>query len=165
METLSQPRKAYIAVPSEDYIALADALHRFGAGQDLRNRPLFESAFSDDATLDFTRVAAKLGVTIPVFEGKQTIADIILTTTASLDTTHSIANVRVTAFGGAHASVTALIEAQHLPSGDHRRHLLLKNQLAVELIREEGHWVIDRITFDNVWRSGDPAVLFPTPAG
>jgi hypothetical protein len=165
METLPSHDKArYIAVPPEDYIAIADALHRFGAGQDLRDRSLLESAFSAEATLDFTAVAARLGVTIPAFQGRQAIADAILTTIARLDTTHSIANVRITTFNGARADVTALIEAQHLPRGNHSRHLLLKNALTVELVREDGRWVIDRMKFDNVWRTGDPSVLFPAPA-
>jgi HAMP domain-containing protein len=80
--------------------AMTDALYRFGAGQDLRDRPLFESAFAPDASLDFTAVAAKFGVAIPVFEGRHAIADTIMAATEPLDTTHTITNVRVTAYDG-----------------------------------------------------------------
>lgn len=161
METLQPYGKSnYLPVPPDDFIAMADALYRFCAGQDLHNRALFESAFSADARLDFTAVAAKLGVVIQVFEGLQSIADIILTTTDALDTTHSIANTRVTDYDGSRASLFALIEAQHLPRGDHSRHLLLKNILDVDLARQGDRWVITRMHFENAWRVGDPDVLF-----
>jgi hypothetical protein len=35
----------------------------------------------------------------------------------------------------------------------------MKNRYDVELAREGDIWVITRTTVDNVWRSGDPAVL------
>jgi hypothetical protein len=160
METRPMLHKSHFPdVPPADRAAIADALYRFGAGQDLRDRPLFESAFAEDARLDFTAVAAKLGATIPVFEGRQAIADTVMAATEPLDTTHTITNMRVVAYDGSKATVTALIEAQHLPRGDHSRHLLLKNRLAVELVREEC-WVIERMRFDNAWRAGDATVLF-----
>jgi hypothetical protein len=162
METRTAARKpAYIAVPPDDYNAISDALYRFAAGQDLRHRALLESAFAEHAMLDFTAVAAKLGVTIPVFEGGQTITDIVWNSTEPLDTTHTVANVRVTAYDGSRASLTALIEAQHLPKDDHTRNLLLKNRLAVELMRDGEAWVIERMVFENAWREGEAGVLFP----
>jgi hypothetical protein len=161
METVSMLHKSHFPdVPPADRAAIVDALYRFGAGQDLRDRPLLESAFAEDASLDFTAAAAKLGATIPVFQGRQAIAETIMAATEPLDTTHTITNVRVTAHDGSRATVTALIEAQHLPRGDHSRHLLLKNRLSVELVREEEYWVIQHMRFDNAWRTGDPTVLF-----
>ena len=158
-------KSCFCIVPPADRDAIADALFRFGAGQDLRDRPLFESAFTEDASLDFTAVAAKLGATIPVFEGRQAIADTVMTATEPLDTTHTITNIRVTAYDDDRASVTALIEAQHLPRGDHSRHLLLKNRLAVEVVREDECWVIARMVFENAWREGDVTVLFAEAVG
>jgi hypothetical protein len=151
----------FCIVPPADRDAISDALYRFGAGQDLRDRALFESAFAERASLDFTAVAAKLGATIPVFEGRQAIADTIMTATEPLDTTHTITNIRVTAYDGDRASVTALVEAQHLPRDDHSRNLLLKNRLVVELMRQDDCWVIARMVFENAWREGDATVLFP----
>ena len=158
-------KSCFCIVPPADRDAIADALFRFGAGQDLRDRPLFESAFTEDASLDFTAVAAKLGATIPVFEGRQAIADTVMTATEPLDTTHTITNIRVTAYDDDRASVTALIEAQHLPRGDHSRHLLLKNRLAVEVVREDECWVIARMVFENAWREGDATVLLAEAVG
>ena len=162
METDTRAHKShYLAVPPADRDAITDALYRFAAGQDLRDRALLDSAFAGDATLDFTAVAAKLGVTIPVFEGRQMIADIVWTSTEPLDTTHTVTNVRVIAYDGDRASVTALIEAQHLPKDDHSRNLFLKNRLAVELLREGEAWMMELMTFENAWQEGEAGVLFP----
>jgi SnoaL-like domain len=150
-----------LEVPPAERDAIVDALYRFAAGQDLRDRPLFESAFSDQATLDFTGPARCLGASIPVFEGLKTIADSIFSSIAHLDTTHSVTNPRVTTYDGRRATLFALVEAQHLPRADHDRHLLLKNIYTVDLSRLDLLWVINHMRIDNVWRSGDPSVLFP----
>jgi hypothetical protein len=161
METTAATRKAaYVAVPPADYLAISDALYCFAAGQDLRDRALLESAFAEQATLDFTAVAAKLGATIPVFEGRQMITDIVWTSTEPLVTTHTVTNLRVTAYDGSRATATALIEAQHLPKDDHSRNLLLKNRLAVELVRQGEAWAIERMVFENAWWEGEAGVLF-----
>ena len=151
----------FIQVNPNDRIAIVDALYRFGAGQDLHNRSLFESAFSQDATVDFIKPAQRLGATIPVFEGRQVIADTILSTISNLDTTHTVTNPRITAYDGEHATLFALVEAQHFPQGDHSRNLLLKNIYMVELKREDDQWVINHMMIENVWLTGDPTVLFP----
>lgn len=139
---------------------IIDALYRFGAGQDLRDRELFDSAFSADATLDFTGPARRLGTTLPIFQGRQAIGDIVFETINKLDTTHTITNPRVTAYDGEHATLFALVEAQHLPRTDHGRHLLLKNIYTVVLSKRGTRWTIDRMHIDNVWMTGDPSVLF-----
>jgi hypothetical protein len=148
-----------------DHAEIVDALYRFGAGQDLRDRALFDSAFSVDATLDFTAPARRLGTTLPIFHGRQAIGDTVFETIAGLDTTHTITNPRVTGYDGQHATLFALVEAQHLPRNDHRRHLLLKNIYTVTLSRHGERWTIDRMHIDNVWMNGDPSVLFGDPRG
>ena len=148
---------------ADEQLAIVDALYRFGAGQDLRDRALFASAFAEHATLDFTGPAWRLGAAIPVFEGRQAIADTIFAAIDGLDTTHTVTNPRVTAFDGGHASLFALVEAQHLPRHDHSRHLLLKHIYTTELSRQGAQWQIERMQIDMVWFSGDPAVLFPKP--
>jgi hypothetical protein len=143
-----------------DRVEVIDALYRFGAGQDLRDRALFESAFGEHATVDFTGPARRLGATIPVFAGRTAIADTILGAVAALDTTHTVTNPRVT-LDGDHATLFALVEAQHLPRDDHGRNLLLKNVYRVALSRDGVRWVIDRMVIETVWLEGDPSVLFP----
>ena len=154
-------RASQIEVVPGDRAAIVDALYRFGAGQDLHDRSLFESAFSPGATVDFTAPAQRLGATIPVFAGLHEISDAILSATSNLDTTHTVTNPRVTAYDGKRATLFALVEAQHLPQGDHTRHLLLKNIYTVELSGQGNQWVIDHMKIDNVWLTGDPSVLFP----
>ena len=146
-----------------DFIAIVDALYRFGAGQDLRDRALFESAFSLDAVLDFTQPARLLGADTAPFEGRGTIAQAVFTAIDDLDTTHTVTNPRITAFDGKHAELYALVEAQHLPRGNHSRHLLLKHVYTLKLSRQDSAWTIDHMRIDMVWFTGDPAVLFPVP--
>ncbi|MBA3678351.1 MAG: nuclear transport factor 2 family protein [Sphingosinicella sp.] len=149
----------YIDPGSEIRNGLADALYRFGAGQDLRDRALFASAFSVEASLDFTQPASRLGAEIPVFEGRDFIVEQIFSTIAPLDTTHSVTNVRVTEWDGEKARIFALVEAQHLPKADHSRHLLLKNFYHCDLTHRDGLWLIDTMLIHNVWWTGDSAVL------
>lgn len=156
------PRRA--APTADEHFEIVDALYRFGAGQDLRDRGLFESAFAADATLDFTGPAQRLGAQIPVLAGRQAIADTVFANIAALDTTHTVTNPRVTAFDGARATLSALVEAQHLPRDDHSRHLLLKNLYTAELSRQGDRWVIQALRIGNVWLTGDPSVLFPDAA-
>ncbi len=149
------------APSADEHFEIVDALYRFGAGQDLRDRGLFESAFSITADLDFTGPARRLGASVPVFEGRLAIADAVFANISRLDTTHTVTNPRVTAYDGAHATLSALVEAQHLPRNDHSRHLMLKNLYTVTLSKQGARWVIDRLRIDNVWWNGDPSVLFP----
>lgn len=153
----------HLGVDPQDRDAIVDALYRFGAGQDLRDRALFESAFSPEATLDLTQPARRLGVELPVLRGRQVIADIIMMEASRLDTLHSVTNPRITAYDGSHARLSALVEAQNLPRGDHSRQLLLKNIYTADLSRQAAHWTIDALLIENVWMSGDPEVLFPKP--
>ncbi|MGH8145309.1 MAG: nuclear transport factor 2 family protein [Rhodanobacteraceae bacterium] len=145
----------------QDFVAIVDALYRFGAGQDLRDRGLFESAFSSDAVLDFTQPARRLGADIAPFDGRQAIADTVFAAIGGLDTTHTVTNSRVTAFDGERAELFALVEAQHLPREDHSRHLLLKHIYTLKLSRKDSAWAIDHMRIDMVWFTGDPTVLFP----
>lgn len=143
-----------------DRIEVIDALYRFGLGQDLKDRELFASAFATDAELDFSPAAAKWGADVPVMVGRDAIVDAILAMfTGRVDTTHIVTNPRVQLDGDA-ARLTAIVEAQHLLSADHRTHALLKNLYAVDLIRDTQRWVIRRVRIDNVWYRGDPAAIF-----
>ena len=149
------------ALRADDQLAIVDALYRFGAGQDLRDRALFESAFGEEATLDFTQPARRFGFDIPVFIGRRGIADAVFGAIDALDTTHTVTNPRVTAFDGNHVTLFALVEAQHLPREDHGRHLLLKNLYWVTLARHGAQWRIDGMRIELRWFDGDPQVLFP----
>lgn len=141
-----------------DKFAVIDTLHRFAAGIDLQDPALLASAFTVNAVSDFGPAAAKAGFEYPVLEGRDTIVTALCGALSQLDTTHSVSNARVTLEGNS-ARLDALVEAQHVPKNDPSRHYLMKNRYDVALVREEGVWLIQRVTVDNVWRSGDPAVL------
>jgi septum formation inhibitor-activating ATPase MinD len=141
-----------------DKLAVVDALYRFAAGIDLRDRNLLSSSLAENAVSDFRQAAAKAGFDYPVIEGRDVIVEALTVSLATLDTTHSVTNPRVTIAGDT-ARLDALVEAQHVPRGDHTRHYLMKNRYDVELARKGDVWVITRSTIDNVWRTGDPAVL------
>lgn len=163
---MSLPNNPLQPLPgADDQLAIVDALYRFGAGQDLRDRALFESAFTENATLDFTGPAWRLGASIPVFEGRHAIAETIFAAIGGLDTTHTVTNPRVTTCDGEHATLFALVEAQHLPRGEHARRLLLKHIYTVELSRRGTQWQIGHMQIDMVWFDGDPTGLFPVPGG
>lgn len=141
-----------------DTLGVIDALHRFAAGIDLRDTALLSSALAENAVSDFGPAAAKAGFSYPVLEGKDRIVNALTGSLGGLDTTHSVTNPRVSVKGD-QAHLEALVEAQHVSQKDHARHYLMKNRYQVELSRQGDLWLIERVTVDNVWRTGDPALL------
>ncbi|KIK84649.1 nuclear transport factor 2 family protein [Pseudomonas koreensis] len=141
-----------------DQLAVIDALYRFAAGIDLRDAALLSSAFMEYAVSDFGPAAAKAGFEFPVLEGREVIVATLFGALGQVDTTHSVSNPRVT-FEGGKAHLDALVEAQHVLKNDPARHYLMKNRYAVELMRLGAGWGIERVTVDNVWRTGDAGVL------
>lgn len=141
---------------------VVDALFRFGLAQDRRDDPgaleLFESAFTEDAVLDFRPAAHRCGIDVPLMEGREMISAIIMNPATRIDTTHVVTNPRV-AITGSSAEMTALVEAQHLPKNDHSRHALLKNLYSVTARESDGLWRMSRVYIDCVWFTGDPRVI------
>ncbi len=141
---------------------VVDAVLRFGLAQDLRQhdgaRELFESAFTEDAVLDFRPAAKACGLDVPLMEGRSMITGIIMNPATLIDTTHVVTNARVEVTGD-EARLTALVEAQHLPRDDHSRHALLKNFYDVDAVRSDGLWRMRRLTIENIWFTGDPQVV------
>jgi hypothetical protein len=143
-----------------DWIEIVDALYRFGLGQDLADRHLFASAFAESAELDFRPAASRWGADMPVMTGRDAIVDAILAMFAGrVTTTHVVTNPRVRVDGD-RASLTALVEAQHLLTADHTVHALLKNRYDVTLVRDRDRWVVRRMVIENAWYTGDPAAIF-----
>ncbi|KAI3327115.1 hypothetical protein HD806DRAFT_550721 [Xylariaceae sp. AK1471] len=147
-----------VAQETADKIGAVEALYRFFAGIDLRDQDLLTSALANDAISDFRLAAAKAGLEYPVLQGRANIAAALSSSLAQLDTTHSLSNPRVTVDGDK-ADLEAMVEAQHLPRNDPSRHYLMKNRYKVELVRSGHVWLVQHITVDNVWRTGDLAVM------
>ena len=129
-------------VPPADRAEITDALHRYATGIDLHDRQLFESAFATDATLDFTSPARGLETTVPILEGRGSIGDAVMASTAPLITSHAVFNLRVTAYDGGHATATALVEEHYFQKGSCTGQLVLMNVYLVELWRESRRWLI-----------------------
>lgn len=160
MELSSGHPEQHPEIPPGHRAEIADALHRYATGLDLHDRALFESAFAGDATLDFTAPARGLETTVPVLEGRRSIADAVMASVAPLVSSHAVFNLRVTAYDGGHATSSALVEEHYFQRGSCTGQLVLMNVYAVELWRESRRWLITRMRIENLWFSGDVAVLW-----
>jgi hypothetical protein len=156
---ISAPDALATAARLRDRIEIIDAVYRFGAGQDYDSREVYESAFTEDAVLDFVQPAARFGMTVPLMEGRETIMEVAYPSTQPLITTHTVTNERVT-IDGDEARLHALVEAQHVAQDEPERHLLLKNLYEVALRRQAPGWRITHMRIENLWFDGEPSVLF-----
>ncbi|MER7757077.1 nuclear transport factor 2 family protein [Kitasatospora sp. NPDC097643] len=159
---LTAPAKDLDALAAElrDRTEILDALYRFALGQDLKDRDLFASSFTVDAELDFRPAAAAWGAEPPLMVGRDAIVTAILALFHErVNTTHQVTNPRITVDGD-HASLTALVEAQHLLTATPATHALLKNRYDVELLRDGDRWLMHRVRIENVWLTGDPVAIF-----
>jgi hypothetical protein len=155
----------------------ADAIYRFAAGQDLGDRDIYASVFTEDAVLDFSQPANLFGADAPPMVGAETILAHAFTATRDLVTTHTVTNVRwaKSSIGPPDdppkegQSVHALVEAQHVDPADPARRFLLKNNYFVYVVpaadvpSTTGAGVgarIQRMIIETLWSAGDPAVLF-----
>ncbi|MFE7035075.1 nuclear transport factor 2 family protein [Streptomyces sp. NPDC057621] len=143
---------------TEDKFAVVEALYRYAAGLDLRDKDLLASAFADDAVADFGPATKKAGQEYPPIKGGTTIATALLGSLGHLDTTHSLSNPRVSLDGDT-AHLEGIMACQHLPRADHSRHVLMTNRYDVELARQGEVWVVQHLTVDNAWTEGDASVL------
>jgi hypothetical protein len=75
-----------------------------------------------------------------------------------------VTNPMVTQYDSKHATLVALVEANHLLRDDHRRNLLLKNNYTLQLTKVQDRWLIENVRIDNIWMTGDPSVLFAREA-
>jgi hypothetical protein len=160
MELSSEHEEQHPEVPPDHRAEIADALHRYATGIDLHDRVLFESAFGMDATVDFSAPARGLETTFPILEGRRAIGDAVMAAVAPLVSSHAVFNLRVTSFEGGHAAGTALVEEHYFQKGSCTGHLVLMNVYALQLWRESRRWLITRMTIENLWFSGDAAVLW-----
>jgi hypothetical protein len=68
-----------LAHQTADRLAVVEALYRFAAGIDKRDRDLLASSLAPDAVSDFRPAAAKAGFEYPVIEGRDTIVSALST--------------------------------------------------------------------------------------
>lgn len=151
---------AAVVAELRDRVEIADTLYRYGLGLDLKDWEQFASALSPDAQLDFRPAAASWGGRPPLLSGRDTIVTMLLGMFAGrVDTGHHFGNERITVDGDT-ATLSALVEAQHLLTADPSVRALLKNRYDVALVRDGRRWVISAIRVENVWFTGDPGAIF-----
>jgi ketosteroid isomerase-like protein len=140
------------------HLAVVDALYGFAEALDTKDAEAFAAVFLEDGTLDFSPGGRTLGLDFPPIEGRDQIVEGIFGALATITTTHTIGNPRVT-LDGDRARATALVEAQHVVTADRTRHLLLKNRYTVDLEADGPGWRIRRLEIATVWWTGEPALL------
>lgn len=145
-----------------DRTEIADTLYRYAAGLDLGDADVLASAFTADVVFDFTPAASKAEVEFPVLSSRDVVVKSLLAVLGPLDTSHSVSNIQTTV-NGESATLTAHILAQHFmpgegPRPDRTRHALVLNRCDADLVRDGDTWRISRLTIDNIWFEGDPAV-------
>ena len=143
---------------ANDHVLVVDALYRFGAGVDSNDRNLLETAFSDDAVVDFKPCGRKMGLDFPVLTGAETIVEFLSASAKTQITSHTITNGRVHSTGD-RAKLQALVDATHILRRDGSQRFQMRNWYEAELVEVEDRWRIGRLSIDNVWFTGDPQVL------
>ena len=139
-------------------LEVTDALLRFGAGVDHNDEELLATAFSDDAVVDFGPCGRAMGLDFPVLTGGDTILRFLRATAEAQTTTHVITNGRAKLDEGA-ARLRALVDATHLPKGDHSRRCQMMNWYDVDLVKDGNLWRMRQVVISSAWFSGDTQVL------
>ncbi|MBC7806764.1 MAG: nuclear transport factor 2 family protein, partial [Akkermansiaceae bacterium] len=130
-----------------DHSEVMDALYRFGAGVDHNDPALIASAFSEHVVVDFGPCGRKMGLEFPVLTGHETVVGFLSANAGSQTTSHVITNGRVHVEGDV-ARLHTLVDATHLPRGDHSRRCQMMNWYEVELVRVGRLWRIRRLVID-----------------
>lgn len=142
-----------------EQFAVLQTFYNWAAGIDLKDTALLASTYAPDAVSDFGPAAAKAGLELPILEGRETIVRKLTGSVALFDTTHSVSNPRVTVTSDKRAHIEAIVEAQHVLKSDSSRFYMMKNRYDAKFVKVDGVWMISHVVVDNVWRSGDIAVL------
>ena len=153
---------AELAQLAHDRFEIADTMHRYAFGLDHGDPDSLASAFADDASIDFTSAGRKLGLDFPVVRGRDAIVQTLIPMLGPLDTSHTTSNLQIEVSGDT-ATLHCYLMSQHfMPkqgpqcSADFA---LLMNRYDAELVRDGDKWRFRRVTIDNAWAQGDPAIL------
>jgi SnoaL-like domain len=151
-----------LAQLAHDRFEIADTLHRYAFGLDHGDADSLASALTEDCHFDFTAAAKKLEIEFPMLTGRDAILKSVLPLIGPLDTSHSASNLQIEISGDS-ATLYAYVMSQHfMPREGSRRgaeFALLMNRYDCELVRDGQKWRFRRVTIDNAWAQGDPAIL------
>ena len=151
-------RNQTASAPAGKLLEVMDALYRFGAGVDHDDGDLLATAFSDDAVVDFGPCGGAMGLDFPVLTGSGAIVRFLRAAAETQTTSHVITNGRAQVDGDA-AGLRALVDATHLPKGDHSRRCQMMNWYDVSLVKEADLWRMRRVVISSAWFTGDIQVL------
>ena len=151
-----------LAQQAADRYEIADTLHRYAFGLDHGDPGSLTSAFTEDCLFDFRPAGAKLGLDFPRLTGRKAILESLLPLLGPLDTSHTVSNLQIEIRENS-ATLYAYVMSQHfMPREGSRRgseNALLMNRYDCELVRDGQKWRFKRVTIDNAWSQGDPAIL------
>jgi len=143
--------------------AVTDAVYRALLGCDDNDAAIFTSAWAGE---DVTFEVHDGDEEKKVFSSLSLIRTAVFERIGAMDTTHSIANVRVDVQDGADmAHLTATATAQHCPPGRGREpdgpKFLVGSQYSIHLVKDEvgGAWKIKKWVLRVTWTQGDPLVM------
>ncbi|KNC99524.1 uncharacterized protein SPPG_04915 [Spizellomyces punctatus DAOM BR117] len=150
-----------------DHHQITTAIHRYAHGLDANDSASLSSAFTEDATLDFTPAATRIGISFPVMPGLPTILAVMLPTIGPLDTSHTITNIQ-TDLHGDEGKLTCLIESEHYPGGEGPKaesvkHITLMNRYEATVVRVGNEWKMKNVLVYNLWAVGDTSNSLANP--
>ena len=153
---------AELAQLAYDRSEIADTMYRYAFGLDHGDPDSLASAFTEDATIDFTAASKKLGLEFPVLNGRAAIVQTLIPMLGPLDTSHTASNLQIEVSGET-ATLHGYIMSQHFMPGDGPRqgteYALLMNRYDAELVRDGPKWRFRQVVIDNAWAEGDPGIL------
>ncbi|TPX66357.1 hypothetical protein SpCBS45565_g04506 [Spizellomyces sp. 'palustris'] len=146
-----------------DHHQITSAIHRYAHGLDANDSASLSSAFTEDATLDFTPAATRIGISFPVMPGLPTILAVMLPTIGPLDTSHTVTNIQ-TNLHGDEGKLTCLIESEHYPASEGPKaesvkHITLMNRYEAQVVRVGNEWKMKNVLVYNLWAVGDTSVI------
>jgi hypothetical protein len=153
---------ADLAQLAHDRFEIADTIHRYAFGLDHGDPDSLASAFTEDATIDFTSAGRKLGLDFPVLRGRDAIVATLVPMLGPLDGSHTTSNLQIEVSGDT-ATLHAYLMSQHFMPGQGPKcgsdFALLMNRYDAELVRDGTKWRFKRVVIDNAWAQGDPGIL------
>ncbi|KAL3489614.1 SnoaL-like domain-containing protein [Aspergillus germanicus] len=147
----------HLSPPLSPREAIADALYRCNEGLDTNNKPLFDSSFTETATLEVNGTAS---------EGLAAIQTNCFNVLGRKNTTHFVSNIRINIEeSGEKAVMSAYSLAQHYREGEgisekgDQERLLAGNLYHLDLVKETGAaggglWRIERFVVQSSWAEG-----------
>ncbi len=157
-----EPAPTDLAQLADDRAEIADALYRYAFGLDHGDADSLASAFTEDCVFDFTPAAAKLSIKFSVVTGRDAVVSALIPLIGPLDTSHSASNLQIEVNGDT-ATLHAHVLSQHFMPGEGPRqgteYTLFMNRYDADLVRDGQRWRMKRVTIDNAWAEGDPALI------